>query len=149
MTYLRILGAICVLAGVFLFGMWLTWPEFLHNKTGFPINRKFIAISLNGQPFNHERATQLPTLEIKRSPLLQFRASGNGGCNSWYADINFSGLGSISWGKGLQTALSCRFHETEAQYFRALRAATRWRTEDGVLILENDTDVLRFLLAPR
>src|SRR3954464_12032000 len=79
MTYLRIFGAICVLAGVFVFGMWLALPEFPYNLTQFPINRTFIAISLNGQPFNPERFTQLATLEIKRWRLLQFRASGNGG----------------------------------------------------------------------
>jgi heat shock protein HslJ len=149
MTYLRIFGAICVLAGVFLFGMWLTWPEFPYNSTGFPISRKFIAISLNGQAFNHERSTQLPTLEIKRSPLLQFRASGSGGCNSWYSDVKLAADNSISWGRGTQTAVRCRAFETEAKYLHALHAATRWRTEKGILILDNDTDVLRFLLAPR
>jgi heat shock protein HslJ len=149
MTYLRIFGAICVLAGVFLLGMWLTWPGFPYNSAGFPINRKFIAISLNGQAFNHERFTQLATLEIKRSRLLQFRASGSGGCNSWYSDVKLLADKSIAWGHGAQTAVRCRAYETEAKYLRALHTATRWRTEEGVLILENDTDVIRYLLAPR
>jgi heat shock protein HslJ len=138
-----------LLTAVFLFGMWLTWPEFPYNRSGFPINRRFVAISLNGQPFNPERFSQLPTLEVRRSAFLQHRASGSGGCNSWYSDINLSAARSISWGKGLQTAVWCRAHETEGKYFRALRGATRWRTEEGVLILENETDALRFLLAPR
>jgi heat shock protein HslJ len=149
MMYLRISSALCVLLGVFLFGMWLTLPEFPYNRSGFPINRRFVAISLNGQPFNQERFAQLPTLEVRRSALLQHRASGSGGCNSWYSDIDLSAFRSIAWGKGVQTAVWCRAHETEGKYFRALRGATRWRTEEGVLILENETDVLRFLLAPR
>jgi len=149
MTYLRIFGAICVLAGVFVFGMWLALPEFPYNLTQFPINRTFIAISLNGQPFNPERFTQLATLEIKRWRLLQFRASGNGGCNSWYSDVRLAADKSIAWGNGAQTTVRCRAYETEAKYLRALHAATRWRTDKGVLILENDTDVVRFLLAPR
>ena len=90
MIYLRISGALCVLLGVFLFGMWITWPEFPYNRSGFPINRRFVAISLNGQLFNHERLPQLPTLEVRRSALLQLRAFGSGGCNAWYSDINLS-----------------------------------------------------------
>ena len=149
MMYLRVFGVGCGLLAVFLFGMWLTWPEFPYNPSGFPINRQFIAISLNGQPFNQERFTQLPTLEIKRSAFLRLRASGNGGCNSWYVDVKLPADKSIAWGNGSQTAVACRARETEAKYLRALRAATRWRTEKGVLILEDDTDVLRFLRAPR
>ena len=149
MSYVRIFAAVGLLTAVFLFGMWLTWPEFPYNRSGFPINRRFVAISLNGQPFNHERLPQLPTLEVRRSALLQLRAFGSGGCNSWYSDINLSAARSISWGKRVTTAAACRAHETETRFLRALHNAVRWRTEEGFLILENDTDVLRFLLAPR
>jgi heat shock protein HslJ len=149
MTYLRISGALCVLLGVFLFGMWLTWPEFPYNRSGFPINRRFVAVSLNGQPLNLERLPQLPTLEVRRSALLQLRAFGSGGCNSWYSDIDLSATQSIAWGKRAATTAGCRAYDTEARFLRALHKAVRWRTEEGFLILENDTDVLRFLLAPR
>ena len=149
MIYLRIFCACCGLLGVFLFGMWLTWPEFPYNRSGFPINRRFVAVSLNGQVFNHERLPQLPTLEVRRSALLQLRAFGSGGCNSWYSEINLSAARSISWGKWVTSAGACRAYETETRFLRALHNAVRWRTEEGFLILENDTDVLRFLLAPR
>jgi heat shock protein HslJ len=149
MTYVRIFAAIGLLAAVFLFGMWLARPEFPYNRSGFPINRKFVAISLNGQPFNHERLPQLPTLEIRRSALLQLRAFGSGGCNSWYSDVDLLAARSISWGRRVTTAGACRAYETETRFLRALHNAVRWRTEEGFLILENDTDVLRFLLAPR
>lgn len=149
MTYLRIFGAICVLAGVFLFGMWLTWPEFPYNSSGFPINRKFVAVSLNGQVFNPERLPQLPSLEVRRSAFLRFRASGSGGCNNWYSDIELSPARSISWGRRFATAVACRVQDTETRYLRALHKAVRWRTQDGFLILEDDTDVLRFARAPK
>jgi heat shock protein HslJ len=149
MMYLRISGALCALLGVFLFGMWLTWPEFPYNRSGFPINRRFVAVSLNGQPLNLERLPQLPTLEVRRSALLQLRAFGSGGCNSWYSDIDLSAAQSIAWGKRAATTAGCRAYDTETKFLRALHNAVRWRTEEGFLILENDTDVLRFLLAPR
>ena len=149
MKYLRIFGALCALLGVFLFGMWLTWPEFPYNRSGFPINRRFVAVSLNGQPLNLERLPQLPTLEVRRSALLQLRAFGSGGCNSWYSDIDLSAAQSIAWGKRSATTAGCRAYDTETKFLRALHNAVRWRTEEGFLILENDADVLRFLLAPR
>jgi heat shock protein HslJ len=149
MIHWKILGSCCALLAVFLFGMWLTAPGFLGSSAEFPINRRFVAVSLNGRPLNHERLAQLPTLEVRRSAFLRLRASGSGGCNNWYSDIKLSGSGSISWGKGLTTAVVCRAQETEARYLRALHEAVRWRTEEGFLILENDADVLRFLLAPR
>src|SRR6266536_628197 len=124
MMYLRISGALCVLLGVFLFGMWLTWPE-------FPINKRFVAVSLNGQPFNLERLPQLPTLEVRRSALLQLRAFGSGGCNSWYSDIDLSAAQSIAWGKRSATTAGCRAYDTETKFLRALHNAVRWRTEEG------------------
>ena len=47
MTYLRILAIAAVLGGAFLLGMSLTWPELLYGSSGFPINRQFMAVSLN------------------------------------------------------------------------------------------------------
>ena len=41
MLFLRILGGICAFVGVFLFGMWLAWPEWPYNPSGFPLDRKF------------------------------------------------------------------------------------------------------------
>ena len=38
--------------------------------------------------------------------------------------------------------------ELEEKYLQALLGASRWRTEDGELILDNGTDILRFRLAP-
>ena len=148
MTYLRILAMASVLVVVFLLGMWLTWPEFPGNSTGFPINRRFVAVSLNGEPFNYERMPHLPTLEVRRTPLLRFRSSGNGGCNAWSGDVSLS-PGGIAWKDIFVTAVTCIAMATEGPYLKALLTTTRWRREEGTLILENDADVLRFQLSPR
>jgi heat shock protein HslJ len=148
MIYLRVLAIGGVLAAAFLFGMWLTWPDFPGNSTGFPINRKFVAVSLNGQPFNYERMPHLPTLEVRRTAMLKFRSSGNGGCNAFSSDVLLTPA-SIAWRDIIVTAVTCIAMATEGPYLKALLTTTRWRREDGTLILENDTDVVRFMLAPR
>jgi heat shock protein HslJ len=149
MAYFRMFAAAAVLVAVFLFGMALTWPAFPYNSTGFPLNRRFVAISLNGEPINYERLPHLPTLEVRRSALLRLRTSGSGGCNAWSGDIVLSAGQSIAWKDIFVTAVGCAAMASERTYLKALLQTTRWRREEGTLILENDTDVLRFQLAPR
>src|SRR6185312_10780932 len=83
MIYLRIFGAICTLAGVFLFGMWLTWPDFPYNPSGFPIDRKFVAVSLNGEPLIRRDAPRLATLEVRGRSTFRHRVGGSALCNDW------------------------------------------------------------------
>ncbi len=149
MTYLRILAIAAVLGGVFLFGMSLTWPELLYGSSGFTINRQFMAVSLNGKALNYERMPYLPTLEVRRATLVRFRAHGNGGCNAWSGGISFASAQSMTWKDVSVTGATCIATPTEGPYLKALLATTRWRREGGTLILENDTDVVRFMLAPR
>ena len=73
MTYLRIFGAIFVLAAVFLVGMWLAWPQSLYNPSGFPLDRTFTALSLNGRPFNPEQMLHHATLHVRRNGILTER----------------------------------------------------------------------------
>jgi heat shock protein HslJ len=150
MTYLRISGALCVLLGVFLFGMWLTWRGFSDNPSGLPTGQKFVAVSLNGQPIISSRyGAKLPTLEIKHRSLFNFGVGGTGHCNHWGGDVSLLPRRKIVWGRISQTAIGCSEWEAEKRYIHTLLKTTRWRTEGGFLILENDADVLRFLLAPR
>jgi heat shock protein HslJ len=150
MMYLRISGALCVLLGVFLFGMWLTWRGFPDNPSGLPTGRKFVAVSLNGQPIiSPRRDAKLPTLELKHRSLFNFGVGGTGHCNHWDGDANLLPRRKIVWGKIFRTAMACSESEAEERYIHTLLRTTRWRTEGGYLILENDADVLRFLLAPR
>jgi heat shock protein HslJ len=150
MMYLRIFGAICVLAGVFLFGMWLTWPEFPYNPSGFPIGRNFLAVSLNDEPLIRRDMRKLATLEVRGRSTFRHRAGGRSLCNEWGGQITFLPARRILWGTTLHTAAGCTqsLNLLEEKYLKALLSASRWRTEEGNLILENGTDVVRFQPAP-
>ncbi len=148
MTRTRLFLIVAVLGAVFLVGMSLTWPGLL-NPSGFPINRKFLAVSLNGRPFNYERMLHLPTMEVRRNGILRLRAVGHGGCNAWSGDIEFPARHAIAWQSTFTTAVGCAALATEKAYLDALLKTTRWRTEEGTLILEHGTDIIRFMLAPR
>ena len=155
MTRLRIVGAACVLLVVFLFGMWLTWPQFPHNPGGFPLDRTFVAISMNGKPLlgidpARPCENKLPTLEVTRLSFTRLRAFGNDGCNTFRVDITLPITRSVSWGEEFLTAAYCPWSiEARQRFVEALLKTRRWRTEKGALILENDTDIIRFILAPR
>ncbi len=148
MTYLRILAMAAVLVAVFVLGMSLTAAQLPFVADGFPINRKFIAVSLNGQPFNYERMRHLPSLEVRRNGLMKLRAFGHGGCNAWNGDVEFPLGNTVLFKNTATTRMACAELAAERKYLDALLRATRWRTEDRTLILENGNDILRFHLAP-
>jgi len=61
----------------------------------------------------------------------------------------FDKNGVFAWSDQHRTLVACgRAGVHEERYLAALLGATRWRREERTLILENDTDVLRFQLAP-
>jgi heat shock protein HslJ len=148
MTYLRILAMAAVLLAVFVLGMSLTAAQLPFVAEGFPLNRKFIAVSLNGEPFNYERMRHLPSLEVRRSGIMKMRAFGHGGCNAWSGDMEFPSGQKVLFKGAVTTRMACPALTAEGRYLAALLKATRWRTEERTLILENDADILRFLLAP-
>src|ERR1043166_1534425 len=76
MMIVRIFGAVCALLAVFLFGMWLAWPELPYNPSGFPIDRKFLALSLNGEPLMLRDAPNLATLEVRGHLTFRHRVGG-------------------------------------------------------------------------
>jgi heat shock protein HslJ len=148
MTYLRILAMAAVLIAVFVLGMSLTAAQLPFVADGFPLNRKFIAVSLNGEPFNYERMRHLPSLEVRRNGIMKMRASGHGGCNAWSGDVEFPSGRAVLFKNTAMTRMACPELAAERRYLDALLRAARWRTEDRTLILENGNDVLRFHLAP-
>jgi hypothetical protein len=85
MMVLRIFGAVCALLAVFLFGMWLAWPELPYNPSGFPIDRKFLALSLNGQSLMSRDAPNIATLEVRGHRTFRHRIGGTSLCNRWAA----------------------------------------------------------------
>jgi len=148
MAYLRISAMVGALVAVFLLGMWLTWPELAYNSTGFPINRNFVAVSLNGERINNAELPRPQTFQARRESVFRLRAFGYGGCNGWTGTLLIVPPKSIVWGDRYQTAMACgRAGPYEERYLTALLGATRWRREERTLILENGTDILRFQLA--
>jgi heat shock protein HslJ len=149
---LQFIGAATILAAVFAFGMWLTWPEFPYNPSSFPIERQFFAISLNNEPMQVSEAPKLATLEVRGRLTFRHRVGGNSLCNQWGGSITFLPGKRMTWGSVFSNALSCTsaaiLNPLEEKFLRALPRTTRWRREDDTLILENDTDILRFQLAP-
>ena len=154
MIYLRIFGGICALVGVFLFGMWLAWPEWPYNPSGFPLDRKFIAVSLNGEPLLHRDAPKRATLEVRGRLTFRHRAGGTSLCSAWGLPVTFLPGKRIRWrGSGGSFRIAAKvctppFDALDDRYLRVLLSVTQWRTQDGNLILTNGTDVLSFQLAP-
>lgn len=64
------------------------------------------------------------------------RAGGNGGCNSYFSQAQI-GAESFAIGNVGATMRSCGYelNMLEQGFFEALRAATRWRIDNGLLVL--------------
>ena len=78
--------------------MWLTWPEFAYNPTGFPINRNFVAVSLNGEPLANAELPRRRRCRRGGNRHACLRAFGDGGCNGWIATLMVVPPKSIVWG---------------------------------------------------
>jgi heat shock protein HslJ len=152
--YLRIFGAFCALIGVFLLGMWLTWPDLPYNPSGFPIGRRFVAVSLNGEPLMFSDTPRAATLEVRGRFTFKHRAGGASLCSTWGLPVTLLPGRRIKWRGGPRFQVAVNFcaspamKELDGKFLRALLTALRWRTEEGNLILENGRDILRFQLAP-
>lgn len=68
-------------------------------------------------------------------------------CNYWGGYAIFLPFNRIVWREVYQTAVGCQPIELEEKYLRILLGASRWRIQDGELMFENGSDVLRFRLA--
>ena len=88
------------------------------------------------------------TLEVRGHRTFRHRIGGTSLCNRWGGHITFLPGRRMVWGNVFRTGAACAPSDLEANYLQALLGASRWRTEDGELILDNGTDILRFRLAP-
>ncbi len=154
MLFLRIFGGICALVGAFLLGMWLAWPEWPYNPSGFPIDRKFVAVSLNSEPLMLREAPKRATLEVRGRLTFRHRAGGTSLCSAWGFPVTLLPGKRIVWkGSGRSFRIAAKvcsppFEALDERYLQALLSATHWRTQGGNLILSNGTDILSFQLAP-
>jgi hypothetical protein len=147
-------GATALLIAVFCLGMWLTWPDFPYNPSGFPIGRKFVAVSLNGETLMFRAGPKAATLEVRGRATFKHRAGGTSLCSTWGLPVTFLPGQRMAWSgaermfKVAVASCSPIMSELDDKFLRALLTAERWRTEEGNLILDNGTDILRFQLAP-
>ena len=143
LTAAKIAGLVGALVTTFAFGMWFT-------SEPFPTGRAFIAISVNGKPIVSARPdVKFPTLHVSRVPFSSdLNATGSGHCNAWGGRIMLVPPNIIIWRGIFRTAIGCGAQDLEDRYFRVLLGTTRWRVEDGSLILYNQTDTVRYFLAP-
>ena len=109
----------------------------------FPLDRQFVAVSLNGQSFS----ANSPTLIVKHDPNTHtLMGAGVAGCNYWNGQVNLErtqfGVGSLG-----STKKYCSDElATEASFLSALQSVTRWSRNGSTLVLEGNQTKL--LLAP-
>lgn len=110
---------------------------------GFPLDRQFRAVSLNGLSYG----ASAPTLTIKREANQDNLAgAGFAGCNSWTSQVtikqNEIGVGTLG-----TTKMFCVDRMTEeSSFLNALKSVKRWRMEGPTLVLEGEQSTL--LLSP-
>ena len=110
---------------------------------GFPLNQRFVAISLNGQHYEAKSPTLTVRFDTNRDVLM---GAGFAGCNTWNGRIT---LGDRHFGVGNlgTTKMFCADRMTaEAGFLTALKSVTRWRMDGQRLVLDGQRTTL--LLAP-
>ena len=110
---------------------------------GFPLERHFVATSLNGQSFGAKSPTLTVTRDQKQDML---RGAGFAGCNRWMGQVTV-GQNQFDVGNLGTTKMFCadRMAE-ESNFLAALKAVKRWRMDGATLVLEGERTTL--LLSP-
>lgn len=107
---------------------------------GFPLEKRFVATSINGQNLG----VKPPTLTITRDPNQQQVLVGAGfaGCNQWNGAVTLNqtriGVGNV----GTTKMFCAEQMATETNFLSALKAAKRWRLDGPTLVLEGDRTTL-------
>jgi heat shock protein HslJ len=107
----------------------------------FPLDRQFVAVSLNGQNY----AAKSPTLTIRYDPKTNvLTGAGFAGCNQWNGRVMLEGaqFGVENLGA---TKMYCTNQMTaEAGFLTALKTVSRWSMDGPTLVLEGDQIKLQF-----
>ena len=111
---------------------------------GFPLERHFVATSINGQTVGDKP----PTLTITRDPKQQQLLVGAGftGCNRWNGEIMLHQTRFGVGGLGTTKMFCANQMAAESNFLSALTAAKRWHMDGEMLVLEGDHTTLQ--LAP-
>jgi heat shock protein HslJ len=120
----------------------------LGDAYGFPLDRRFHAVSLNGEPLGSGGPKGAPSFEARREGPL-WRAFGSGGCNRWNGTVVFPAPHAIAIRGVVSTRMACPGDNgAEQKYLGALLRVGHWHTENDTLILEDGANILRLKPAP-
>ena len=115
----------------------------------FPIDREFVAVSLNGKGLGIRSLTFRVVYLWKPELGWHYVAHGSVGCNFWGGRVDFEEHGRLRFWDMYQTALGCVEWKIQEQpvsaFLSAVRGADRWRMESQTLVLGNDRDILRLV----
>ena len=111
----------------------------------FPLDLKFVAISLNDQGY----AAKSPTLTVKHDPKSNaLTGAGFAGCNQWIGHVTLQGE-QFGVGNLGATKMFCADQMTaEARFLTALKSVNRWSMNGPTLVLEGDQTKLLFVPDP-
>jgi len=111
---------------------------------GFPIERQFVATTINGQAIG----SKAPTLTITRDPKNHtLLAAGFAGCNRWSGAVS---LGQLHFGVGNlgTTKMYCADKmAAESDFLSTLSAVKHWHMQGTTLVLEGQTASLEWVPA--
>lgn len=132
------------------------WPQLLtvfvvsaaaasQSPWGFPLDRHFVATSLNGQSYVAKSPTLTITRDAKQDSLL---GAGFAGCNQWRGQItlyqNQIGVGDVG-----TTRMYCADRMAdESSFLASLKTVKRWRMDGPTLVLEGEQTTLLLSPAP-
>jgi heat shock protein HslJ len=105
----------------------------------FPLGASWIAVSINGKPFN---GSERPAFTLDD----RFRVRGFGGCNSFSTSAFPLREQGIAVGPLAITQNTCdkNVQAAEMQFLTALRTSAKWDTDVGALIIKGPNGELKF-----
>jgi heat shock protein HslJ len=105
----------------------------------FPLGQNWIAVTLNGKPFN---GAERPSFTLDE----QFRVRGYGGCNSFSTTAFPMREQGIAVGPLAITKRACdaSIMASEKAFLMALRTAAKWDTEIGTLVVRGANGEVKF-----
>src|SRR5262249_49414371 len=107
----------------------------------FPLDRQFVATSINGQT----TGSKAPTLTITPDPKNHaVFAAGLAGCNQWRGAVSL-GQGRIGLGDLGTTRMYCADQmSAESDFLSAIKAVKHWHMRGTTLVLEGETASLEW-----
>ena len=100
---------------------------------GFPLDQRFVAISLNGRNYEAKSPTLTVRLDPNRNVLM---GAGFAGCNTWNGRITLGDRQFAVDDLGTTKMFCADRMAAEAGFLDALKSVTRWRMDGQKLVLD-------------